>query len=82
MRTTLDLPDDLLRALKARAAMDGTTLKELIQRLVRAGLAASDRGGVPRSPSRLPPPVRGGRKKMKAYTNADLAALADSLTDG
>jgi hypothetical protein len=81
MRTTLDLPDDLFRALKARAAMDGTTLRDLVEKLVRAGLAASERAGAPRTPSRLPPPVRGGRKKMKAYTNADLAALADSLTD-
>jgi hypothetical protein len=81
MRTTLDLPEALFRALKARAAMDGTTLKDLVERLVRAGLAAADRGGAPRTPSRLPPPVRGGRRKMKAYSNADLAALADSLTD-
>lgn len=81
MRTTLDLPEELFRSLKARAAMDGTTLKDLVERLVRAGLAASERGGAPRSPSRLPPPVRGGRRKMKAYSNADLAALADSLTD-
>ena len=81
MRTTLDLPDELFRALKTRAAMQGTTLKEVVQRLVRAGLAASERDGAPRTPSRLPPPVRGGRRKMKAYTNADLSALADSLTD-
>jgi plasmid stability protein len=81
MRTTLDLPDELFRTLKARAALEGTTLKEIVQRLVRAGLAAGERDGVPRTPSRLPLPVRGGRRKMKAYTNADLAALADSLTD-
>lgn len=81
MRTTLDLSDELFRALKARAAMEGTSLKELVQGLLRAGLATVDRGSTPRTPSRLPAPVRGGRKKMRAYTNADLAALADSLTD-
>ena len=81
MRTTLEFPDEMFRALKARAAVEGTTLKELIQRLVRSGLAAADKPEVRRTPSRLPPPVRAGGWKMKAYTNAELAALADSLTD-
>ena len=81
MRTTLDLPDELFRALKAQAALEGTTLKDLVEKLMRAGLAAHERGGAPRTPSRLPAAVRGGRKKMRAYTNAELAALADSLTD-
>ncbi len=81
MRTTIDLPEELFRTLKTRAAMEGTTLKDILQKLVREGLAAGERAGAPRTPSRLPPPVRGGRRKMKAYTNADLAALADSLTD-
>lgn len=39
MRTTLDLPDPLFRSLKARAAMDGTSLKDLLVRLVQRGLA-------------------------------------------
>ena len=39
MRTTLDLPDALLRQLKAQAALDGTTLKSLIAELVERGLA-------------------------------------------
>lgn len=80
MRTTLDFPDAMFRALKARAAHEGTTLKELIPRLVRAGLATEEAGEVRRTPSRLPAPIRGGRR-LKAYTNAELAALADSLTD-
>lgn len=80
MRTTLDFPDDLFRALKARAAIEGTTLKELIPRLVQAGMSTTERDAVQRTPSRLPPPIRSTRK-MRAYTNAELAALADSLTD-
>lgn len=81
MRTTLDLPDDLFRALKTQAALEATTLKELVPRLVRAGLATGARGAEQRMPSALPAPVRGGRRKLKAYSNAELAALADSLTD-
>lgn len=40
MRTTLDLPDDLLRQLKAQAALEGTTLKQLVLTLVERGLNA------------------------------------------
>lgn len=81
MRTTLDFPDQLFRELKALAALEGTTLKVLIERLVRAGLVSTEQADVRRTPSRLPPPIRGGGWKMKAYTNSELAALADSLTD-
>ena len=40
MRTTIDLPDPLLRQLKSRAALEGTTLKALVLALVEQGLAA------------------------------------------
>jgi len=59
MRTTVDLPEHLYRALKARAAPEGTTFKALVTQLVRVGLAASETGPVRRTPSRLPAPVRG-----------------------
>lgn len=38
MRTTIDLPDELFRQAKARAALDGMRLKELITRFVEQGL--------------------------------------------
>jgi hypothetical protein len=38
MRTTIDLPDPLLRQVKARAALEGLTLKELITNYVVHGL--------------------------------------------
>jgi uncharacterized protein with von Willebrand factor type A (vWA) domain len=38
MRTTLDLPDALLRQLKTKAALEGTTLKALMRSLVERGL--------------------------------------------
>lgn len=34
MRTTLDLPDSLLRKLKTRAAQNGQTLKSLLNELI------------------------------------------------
>lgn len=56
MRTTIDLPDELYRSLKVRAALDGTTLREVITSLVEQGLRHPVRGAsdVPR---RGPPPV-------------------------
>jgi hypothetical protein len=57
VRTTIDLPEDLLRTLKARAALGGVTLRELILRLIELGLQA---GAVKRPASdlrRAPPPV-------------------------
>jgi plasmid stability protein len=40
MKTTLDLPDDLMRAVKVRAAQEDRKLKDLIADLLRLGLAA------------------------------------------
>lgn len=77
MRTTLDLPDPLLREVKARAAMEGIKLKEYFARLVEAALqrpsfAASE-------PKRSPAPVfkRKVAKPMPVLSNAQLNALMD-----
>ena len=45
MKTTLDLPDDLVRAVKLRALQDGRKLKEAVADLLRKGLAASSAPG-------------------------------------
>jgi hypothetical protein len=38
MRTTLDLPDDLFRQVKAKAALEGATLKAMLTRYIESGL--------------------------------------------
>jgi hypothetical protein len=55
MRTTLDLPDETFRQLKAQAALRGLKLKELVTQFIERGLA----GGVSNQPpsQREPPPV-------------------------
>lgn len=56
MRTTLDLPDELYRSLKVRAALEGVPLRQLVHRLIEQGLrTASPGGGVGSRPA--PPPV-------------------------
>ena len=42
MKTTLDLPDDLVRAVKLRALHDGRKLKDAVADLLREGLAAAN----------------------------------------
>lgn len=57
MRTTIDLPDDLYRALKVRAALNAMTMRELARHLLERGLRQPG-GGLPSPPgSREPPPV-------------------------
>jgi len=41
MKTTLDLPDDLMRAVKIRAVHEHKKLKDTIAELIRKGIAAS-----------------------------------------
>ena len=38
MRTTLDLPDPLMRKVKVKAASEGRKLKDLVAELIEAGL--------------------------------------------
>jgi hypothetical protein len=40
MKTTLDLPDDLMREIKVRAAREDRKLKDLMAELLRLGLAS------------------------------------------
>lgn len=42
MRTTLDLPDDLFRRLKAHAALRGKTLREVFLDLTQRELTAAN----------------------------------------
>lgn len=47
MKTTLELPDDLMRAIKLRAVREDRKLKDLIAELLRRGLTAEpeEQGG-------------------------------------
>ena len=90
MRTTLDLPDPLFRTLKARAAMDGTTLKELVLRFVQRGLHEADATLPPPTRERSPFPVPGVLRDTTAQQlpldgallgNAGLNALLDAEED-
>jgi hypothetical protein len=57
MRTTIDLPDELYRSLKIRAASRGMPLRQLVQHLVEQGLRTSRSGESPSTVRRAQPPV-------------------------
>lgn len=79
MRTTLDLPDPLMRELKARAALEGVKLKDFLARTVQAALQKP----LPTQslPERSPVPVfvRAAAKPMPVMSNAELNALMDGI---
>ena len=86
MRTTLDLPDELFRQLKAKAALQGAKLKDLLTRYVETGLRQS----VPQLLSRSKLPVIKGRgtrvvpnltaqRQSKLEEKDDLAKLSRSF---
>ena len=50
MKTTLEIDAGVMRALKARAARDGTTMSELVERALRTLLEER-----PTAPKELPP---------------------------
>lgn len=55
VKTTVDLPDDLMRAVKIRAVEENRKLKDEIASLLRRGLAQGpDRRGTSRHRVRLP----------------------------
>ena len=78
MRTTLDLPDELMRHLKARAALEGRSLRDLVLQLVERGLQGTVNQTALAAASL--PIVRLGRPlalSTSALSHTHLSALAD-----
>jgi len=78
MRTTLDIPDPLFRELKARAALEGLKLKDLLAALIEAGLRQPSVGEAPTPRTRSPLPVISQAttgQPIPAVSNAELAQI-------
>ena len=82
MRTTVELPPDLMRAAKARSAESGESLKALLTRAVAAELG--NLPARPRARSRVTLPLFGAASGRRApVSNTDLErALADADAAG
>ena len=80
MRTTLDLPDETFRQLKAQAALSGLKLKELVTQFIERGLAG---GVMPPVPKQQPIPLPIAIERVPdspltpALTNAQLYTSLD-----
>ena len=79
MRTSLDVPDPLFRHLKARAALEGTSLRELVLTLIERGLAQPE-GVAANAPAPLPSVRLGAPMKLKAAELSN-ARLSEFLHD-
>ena len=60
MRTTLDLPDPILRILKIQAAQSGKSLKALLNELILRAMA------MPPAPATVPEPVLPVLSRLKS----------------
>jgi hypothetical protein len=78
MRTTLDLPDDLFRRVKAKAALEGATLKETLARYIESGLRQpTELGHPPSGRSKLPVIRSRGRTVVPNLTSELQARLEE-----
>jgi hypothetical protein len=76
MRTTIDFPDDLFREVKARAALDGLKLKDLITRYVEQGLRRNAPPST-RQRSELPVARQATGRTLPSLTNTDIQRILD-----
>jgi hypothetical protein len=84
MRSTFDLPDDLLKRAKIAAVKRGSTLRDLVAEGLRRLLAeqpAPERKRMTEAPVRLPPghtiPFRSNSEIAKIFEQEDVAQLND-----
>ena len=84
MRSTFDLPDDLLKRAKIAAVRRGSTLRDLVAEALRRLLAeqsAPERKRMTEAPVRLPPghtiPIRSNSEIAKLFEQEDIAQLND-----
>ena len=84
MRSTFDLPDDLVKRAKIAAVKRGSTLRDLVAEALRrllADQAPSERKRITEPPVILPPghtiPVRSNSEIAKIFEPEDIAHLND-----
>jgi hypothetical protein len=75
MRTTLDLPDDVFRQLKAESALRGLKMKELVTELIQSGLARRSDADLPSKRSPLPVIRKSTGKIHPAKSNREIEDL-------
>ncbi len=70
MNTTLELPDELMREVRIRAAMEGRKLKDVVEQALGTGLAPTSRSSTPREGLRVEMDPQTGPTVAIAVTDA------------
>ena len=80
MRTTIDLPDHLLRQAKSRAALSGMSLKDLITRFIERGLRQAEEQPpvVRQRRPDLPEVIVARGRQMPPLSNTETQAIFDA----
>ena len=80
MRTTIDLPDEVFRQLKARAALEGLSMKTMVLAFIEHGLRAPAAALESAANQPLDLPTLDGRPDLPphAWSNAGLFELLDA----
>ena len=76
MKTTLDLPDGLMRQVKLRAVHDGRKLKDTVAELLRKGLAADEE----HAPASDPSIVRDEKTRLPVIQCKQAATPEEEIT--
>jgi hypothetical protein len=75
MRTTIDLPDELFRKVKAAAALEGVKLKDLIARLIENGLRQGQRQERRGKRPPLPELIPATGRVIPLFSSAEIDAI-------
>ena len=83
MRTTIDLPDDLLRRAKATAALRGMKLKDFVASVLERSMRSDAETVQATAPRRrkLPVMIPATGRKIPVLTNAEIFELLDRDDD-
>lgn len=76
MKTTIELPDELLKQVRAIARTEGTSMRQIMEEGLQRALQARR---ATRTAPRLDFPVYGGSGLTEAFTHADWASLRDEI---
>jgi hypothetical protein len=83
MRTTVDLPEDLLRRVKAAAALKGMKMKDLMALLLERGMRSEglEEPGKRQGSRKLPTMIPSTGRKIPVLTNAELYEILEREDD-
>jgi plasmid stability protein len=85
VKTTLDLPDELMRTIKVRAAQQDRKIKDVVAELLRRGLSAASGEPTTSGAQRVKLPLveceRPARQDREMTPERIAAALLDEETD-